>query len=140
MAKKKKDEDAEIKTAKEIAEEKNAEEKSESKKSKNEEATKETKTESKNEVPSDLKLTFSSYLLMLGALGWQFLGKVPNPANGKIEKDLLQAQQIIDLLGILEEKTKNNLLPDEKNILDSTLINLRLNYVEEIKKDKEGGK
>ena len=78
---------------------------------------------------------------MLGALGWQFLGKVPNPVTGKIEKDLLQVKQIIELLEILEQKTKNNLSEDEENILRSTLVNLRLNYVDEVKKsEKEGGK
>ncbi len=81
-----------------------------------------------------VQLTFYSYLIMLGALGWQFLGKIPNPQTGKVEKNLMQVKEIIDLLEILEEKTKSNLSKEEDNILKSTLSNLRLNYVEEIKK------
>ena len=79
-------------------------------------------------------LTFYSYLIMLGALGWQFLGKIPNPQTGKIDKNLIQVKEIIDLLEILEIKTTGNLSKEEDNIMKSTLSNLRLNYVEEIKK------
>lgn len=132
--KKKKDE---IKSAKEISEEKAQE----AEQRISEESTK-TEEQKEGQQGPALELTFSSYLIMLGALGWQFLGKVPNPATGKIEKDLLQAKQIIDLLEILEQKTKNNLTPDEENILKTTLVNLRLNYVDEVKKSEkqEGGK
>ena len=75
------------------------------------------------------QVTFYSYLIMLGAIGWQSLGKMPNPQTGKIEKDLIQAKEIIDLLGLLEEKTKGNLTKEEDNILKTTLTNLRCNYV-----------
>ncbi|MBN1898577.1 MAG: DUF1844 domain-containing protein [Spirochaetes bacterium] len=134
MAKKKKDE---LKSARKIAEEKakKAEQKAKEKKPREEKVSQARSDETqKTSERSPMDLTFSSYLIMLGALGWQFLGKVPSPATGKIEKDLMQAKQIIDLLEILEEKTKNNLSQDEGNILRSTLVNLRLNYVEEAKK------
>ncbi len=140
MSKKRK----EIKSSKEIAEEKakQQEQKEELKEAAQQQGEKEVESQ-KVQVPKGekLELTFSSYLIMLGALGWQFLGKVPNPVTGKIEKDLLQVKQIIELLEILEQKTKNNLSEDEENILRSTLVNLRLNYVDEVKKsEKEGGK
>lgn len=101
-----------------------------------EETKQETAEGSAAEIPAEnkIKLNFYSYLIMLGAIGWQFLGKIPNPQTGKVEKDLLQAQEIIDLLAILEEKTKGNLTKEEDNILKATLSNLRLNYVEEVKK------
>lgn len=101
-----------------------------------EETKQETAEGSAAEIPAEnkIKLNFYSYLIMLGAIGWQFLGKIPNPQTGKVEKDLLQAQEIIDLLAILEEKTKGNLSKEEDNILKATLSNLRLNYVEEVKK------
>lgn len=114
----------EIKSAKEKAEEK-AEKIMESQTEKDE------KSDIRNEP---VQITFSSYILMLGAIGWQSLGKVPNPVTGKIEKDLIQAKEIIDLLEILDLKTKNNLTPEEDNILKQTLTNLRLNYIDEIKK------
>jgi len=80
-----------------------------------------------------VKLTFHSYIIMLGAIAWQFLGKIPNPQTGKIQKNLMQVKEIIDLLEILEQKTRGNLSKDEENILKSTLSNLRLNYVGEMK-------
>ncbi len=88
----------------------------------------------------DTKLTFSAYLLMVSATGWQFLGKVPNPATGKIEKDLIKAKEVIQLLEILEEKTKNNLTKEEEELLKTSLTNLRLNYIDELKKEKENKK
>lgn len=111
--------------------------KDKSEKKKNEE--KKVKKEKKDEIPKQdtkqpVQLTFYSYLIMLGALGWQFLGKIPNPQTGKIETNLLQVKEIIDLLEILEEKTKGNLSKEEDNIMKSTLSNLRLNYVEVNKK------
>ena len=76
---------------------------------------------------------------MLGSIGWQFLGKIPNPQTGQVDKNLLRVKEIIDLLEILEEKTKNNLSQEEDHVLKSTLSSLRMNYVEE-SNNKEGGK
>lgn len=69
--------------------------------------------------------------------GWQSLGKVPNPVTGKEEKDLKIAQQVIDILQMLKEKTKGNLSTEEARALDSVLADLQLNYVEEAEKDKK---
>ena len=62
------------------------------------------------------------------------LGLLPNPVTEKTEIDLDQAKHYIDLLGILEEKTKGNLSPDEKKQLNALLFDLRLQYVEACKK------
>ncbi|MDD5067222.1 MAG: DUF1844 domain-containing protein [bacterium] len=131
--------DQEIKSAKEIAEDKagHTDGSMDPKKDQPKNAASEPVSTDKQfsaDQEGRMKLTFYSYLIMLGAIGWQFLGKIPNPQTGKVEKDMIQVQEIIDLLAILEEKTKGNLSKEEENILKATLSNLRLNYVEEIKK------
>ncbi len=143
-----KEKEKEVKKTKEMAEEKMKKKVKEDKnplgaEKKKAEETKEPKDTAKEEVKEKVqdqsqarpvKLTFHSYIIMLGAIAWQFLGKIPNPQTGNIQKNLMQVKEIIDLLEILEEKTRGNLSKEEDNILKSTLSNLRLNYVEELKK------
>ena len=74
------------------------------------------------------------------------LGKIANPATGKIEKNLKDAKLFIDMLRMLKEKTAGNLSEPEKSQLEIMLTNLQLNYIEEQKKaseaeeDKNAGK
>lgn len=58
------------------------------------------------------------------------LGHQPNPDTGQILTDLAQAQYCIDLLGVLEEKTRGNLTVQESRTLQATLQELRMAYVE----------
>lgn len=58
------------------------------------------------------------------------LGKVIHPGTGKAEVNLEAAQQAIDLLDMLEAKTKGNLGKDEEGLLKNTLGMLKLNFVE----------
>jgi len=88
-------------------------------------------------MSSSNSIDFSLYVAILGQSAMMQLGKIMNPANGKLEKDLIQAKFTIDVLGILEEKTKGNLTNEESELLKSTLTNLRLNYVEEVKEEQE---
>ena len=57
------------------------------------------------------------------------MGEIANPITRKQERDLAQAKHTIDLLGILEEKTRGNLTDDEKKHLEGTLYDLRMRYV-----------
>ena len=57
------------------------------------------------------------------------LGQVANPASGKTEKEPAQAKFLIDTLGMLEEKTKNNLTPEERDLLENLLYELRVAYL-----------
>jgi hypothetical protein len=63
-----------------------------------------------------------------------FLGKMRNPVTDKTERDLLAARALIDLLAELEEKTEGRLADDEKKLLQRTLTELRLNYLDEKEK------
>lgn len=61
------------------------------------------------------------------------LGKVMNPSTGKAEKNLQVASLFIDTLEMLQRKTTGNLTPDETRILQATLTDLRLMYIDESK-------
>ena len=82
-------------------------------------------------------VSFSVYVAILGQSAMMHLGKIMNPATGKLERDLVQAKFTIDILGMLEEKTKGNLTKDEADLLRTTLANLRLNYVEEVEEERK---
>ena len=77
--------------------------------------------------------SFSALVMSLYTQALIALGGIENPVTGKREKDLPQARWTIDLLGILEDKTRGNLSNDEKNILEANLYQLRMRYVEAVK-------
>jgi hypothetical protein len=58
------------------------------------------------------------------------LGQAPHPETGSVEKTLPLARQTVDLLAMLEEKTKGNLSGDEERLLTQILFDLRMRYVE----------
>jgi uncharacterized protein DUF1844 len=68
---------------------------------------------------------------------WILLGKVVHPVTGKIERDLGGARQMIDLLAELETRTEGNRSADETRLLRGALTELRLNYLDEMKKPAE---
>lgn len=80
----------------------------------------------KQELP---KLDFSTFVLSIIGTAYVHLGDAPNP-EGQPEKDLNLARQDIDLLGILQEKTRGNLSGEEERLLDQALYDLRMRYVE----------
>jgi len=78
------------------------------------------------------RLPAASFELMLSTLAAQALtamGKLPDPVQGHavVRPDL--AQHYIDMLGMLEQKTKGNLTPDEAGMLDGVLHQLRMTFV-----------
>lgn len=58
------------------------------------------------------------------------LGQAPNPLDGKTEVRLDLAKHAIDMLVIVEQKTKGNLVTEEAAILEAVLHQLRMAYVE----------
>ncbi len=77
-------------------------------------------------------LDFNALVLSLGSSVIVHLGEAPDPTSGqKREKPEFQmAQQSIDLLAMLQEKTRGNLTPDEARFLDNMLYDLRMLYVQ----------
>lgn len=73
---------------------------------------------------------FSHFILGLANTALYQLGLVPDPESGQPQKDLLGARQTIDIVAMLEEKTRGNLNDQEKKILTETLFQLRMAFVE----------
>jgi hypothetical protein len=82
-------------------------------------------------------ITFSTFLLGLSTQALLHLGEIESPLTGKIERDLAAAQHMIDILGLLREKTRNNLEQAEEQLLDSVLYDLRIRYVELVRASKK---
>jgi len=80
--------------------------------------------------PADEPVTFSTFVLGLSTQALLHLGEIPNPVTQALERDLGAAKQVIDILGILREKTRRNLEAGEESLLDSVLYDLRMRYVE----------
>lgn len=77
------------------------------------------------------KIDFSTFILSLNSSVLVQLGLIEDPATGQKTKNLALAKQTIDLLALLEEKTRGNLTTDEENILKNLLYELRMIYVKE---------
>ena len=80
---------------------------------------------------------FMQIVLSLQAAAMQQMGKVMNPMTSKIDRDLIMAQNSIDMLSMIEAKTKNNLSEQEEKLINHVLYELRLNFVDESKKKDE---
>ena len=80
---------------------------------------------------------FFSLIMTFQAAAMQQMGKLKNPASDKIERDLQQAQLSIDILDMLEERTRGNLSDDEKRFMKGILQELKLNYVDEKTKEPQ---
>jgi hypothetical protein len=76
-------------------------------------------------------ISFAGFVLSLAQTAAVHFGDVPDPASGKkVEANLRAAQQMIDILALLEEKTRGNLKTEERQLLEQILYELRLRYVE----------
>ena len=90
--------------------------------------------QTKSSMPSSLpEIDFSSFVFSLSTSALCHLGEVPDPVTQRIEKDLPLAKQTIDILGMLQEKTRGNLAPEEARMLEGILADLRWRYVREAK-------
>jgi hypothetical protein len=74
---------------------------------------------------------FAALVVSLGSSALFHLGQVADPTTGEPgQQDLGLARQTIDLVEILQEKTRGNLTPEEEHLLQSLLTDLRMRYVE----------
>ena len=84
--------------------------------------------------PSRQAALFLQLVLGLQQSGMMSLGKLMNPLSRKIETNLEVARDTIDTLASLEARTRGNLESDEARVLTQVLTDLRMNYLEELKK------
>ena len=89
--------------------------------------------QTRKEVPLP-EITFSSFVLSLSSSALLHFGQIPDPITKKKDRNLPMAKQTIDILGVLKEKTKDNLTKDEEQLIENLLCDLRIRYVEESKK------
>lgn len=81
--------------------------------------------------PTDI--TFLNYISSLAYQAMFFLGEIPNPVDNRIEVNLEQAKFTIDTLLLLRHKTKGNLNKQEADMLNGSLYELQMKYVELVK-------
>jgi hypothetical protein len=78
------------------------------------------------------QINFQTFVLSLNSSVLVQLGIIEDPVTGIKEKNLSLAKQTIDILGMLDEKTRGNLDKDEEMMLKNILYDLRMMYVREI--------
>jgi hypothetical protein len=72
---------------------------------------------------------FSSFVISMGSSALMLMGEQLNPQQPSLPVNLPQAKEIIDLLSMLEEKTRGNLTSDEQGVLEDMLYALRMKFV-----------
>ncbi len=76
------------------------------------------------------EMNFATFVISLSTQALSMLGEIPDPMSGTTSTDLEAARQLIDILGILQDKTRGNLDADEGALLEHALYDLRMKYVE----------
>ncbi len=84
-------------------------------------------------------IDFYTFCLSLGSSAFVHLGDAPHPETGQPATDLVLAKQTIDILGMLQEKTRGNLTEEEAHFLQNLLLDLRLRYVTRTRGGPEPG-
>lgn len=80
------------------------------------------------------EINFSTFVISLSTQALMHLGEIPNPLSGTVEKDVSVAKQTIDIIALLRDKTKGNLDEGEHRLVEDALFDLRMRYVEAVKK------
>jgi hypothetical protein len=91
----------------------------------------------KNESGEKDDFHFIQLVITFQTAAMQQMGKLQNPFTKKVERNLDQARFSIDMLEMIQNKTKNNLSENEKRFLEHTLYELRMNYLDEVNKEKQ---
>lgn len=79
------------------------------------------------------EVTLATFVFSLSSSALVHLGEIPDPQDNEVHVDLNLAKQIIDTLGMLQDKTRGNLDPDEDKLLRTMLYDLRMRYVQKSK-------
>ncbi len=91
----------------------------------------ETPAEQAQHGPQAEQISFIGFVISLASTAAVHFGDVDNPvAGGKTAPDLPAAKQMIDVLSMLEQKTKGNLTAEERTVLEQVLYELRMRFVQ----------
>ncbi len=96
-------------------------------------AAEEVKQEEPKREEHHRPIDFTAFVVSLANTALFQLGLIKIPGGEEVKKDLQAARQTIDLVALLEEKTKGNLTDQEARILKETLFQLRMAFVESSK-------
>lgn len=80
------------------------------------------------------EINFSTFVISLSTQALMHLGEIPNPLTGKADSDIPVAKQMIDIIALLRDKTRGNLDEGEEKLMDDVLFELRMRYVDAVKK------
>jgi Domain of unknown function (DUF1844) len=81
-------------------------------------------------------IDFTTLIMSFASASMISMGIVPDPATGTNQKNLIIAQQNIDIITVLKEKTKGNLTQEEDQLIDQILYELRMHYIEALKDNR----
>ncbi len=84
-------------------------------------------------MPELPQLDFATFVLSMSSSALVHLGEVPEPESGGMMENLLAAKQTIDILCMLQDKTRGNLTDQEARLLKDMLFELRMKYVQKAK-------
>ncbi|MFH1414545.1 MAG: DUF1844 domain-containing protein [Elusimicrobiota bacterium] len=89
---------------------------------------------------NNVDLNFFNIVISLSQAAMLGMGKIAHPESGEVSVNLDIAKINIDILQMLKDKTVGNLTKKEAEVLNETLTNLQLTYVDEVKKQGLSGK
>jgi hypothetical protein len=89
------------------------------------------------ENPEDRGATFIDFLLWLATMAAVQFGDLPDPVSGQpVEPNVPAAGHLVEVIGMLQEKTAGNLAPEEAKLLDDLLYELRMRFVQAQQNEK----
>jgi len=90
------------------------------------------RTDRPEHAPSEI--TLSTFLMSLSTQALMCLGEIPNPVTGNPEADIGAVRELIDIIAMLQEKTRGNLDAAEARLFEKILFDLRMRFVEKARK------
>lgn len=83
-----------------------------------------------------LSIDFTTLIMSFASAAMISMGRVADPATGTVQRNMAVAQQNIDIISLLHEKTRGNLSAEEERIMDQVLYELRMAFVEAMKEER----
>ena len=90
----------------------------------------ESERANENETAALPEIDFGMFVMSLASSVLVHLGEIEHPEGGVAQRNLPLAKQTIDILGMLQEKTRGNLTQPESQMLENLLYDLRMKYVD----------